>query len=399
MKKDNNNKKNVFVLMSGGVDSSVAALLLKRAGYKAIGITLNLWPPESKGCLKSGDLNHSNCCGADSVLDAKLVAKQIGIKHRALDFRKIFYKKVVKKFLDNYIKGKTPNPCVLCNQYVKFDEFLKWAKNNGGDYIATGHYVKLEYRIKNLEYRKKLDNKKLNSKYYILYSARDAQKDQSYFLWTLNQNYLKYCLFPLGNYTKKEVRGIAAKAGLPVADKKESQDICFIPNGDLRGFIKEQTGADDFSVNKRGRQKQINAVRGKILNIGKEILGEHKGIAFYTVGQRRGLDIPGKKPYYVIKIDAENNNIIVGNKNDCFVKKFPVKNINWIHKKPKIGAKIMVKIRSQNKLIAAKIIFSDNKIKIKSIKEKFRAPAPGQSAVFYGRKGEMLGGGIIKKFR
>ncbi|MEA3485473.1 MAG: tRNA 2-thiouridine(34) synthase MnmA, partial [Candidatus Aerophobetes bacterium] len=253
-------KKKVAVAMSGGIDSSVCAALLKEKGYEVIGITMQIWTKvEDKSQV-------DRCCGVNTIDSAKRAADELKIPHYMLNFRDIFEKYVIANFCDEYTRGRTPNPCIRCNQYIKFGALLKKAKQLGADYLATGHYAKIAYNKEKGE--------------YLLKKGTDPEKDQSYFLYTMTQSQLKNILMPLGNYTKSEVRKVARDLNLPVADRPESQEICFIPDNDYSKFLKKYI--------------QEAARPGPILNARGERVGEHRGILFYTIGQRRGLGISVK---------------------------------------------------------------------------------------------------------
>ena len=394
-------KERVVVAMSGGVDSSVAAALLKRQGYEVIGITMCFNLPDSVG-------RRSICCGIQGIEDARRVAHKLGIRHYVLNFNKFLEEKVIKDFCQEYLKGRTPNPCVRCNQYIKFDALLKKAISLGARYLATGHYA----QIKKVQSSPAIaGSRKLREKFlpvrqagkvqsYILKKAKDRKKDQSYFLYRLGQRQLKHILFPLGGYTKDEVRRLAREFDLPVADKLDSQEICFLSGADYRGFLKTQTAADikpGFIVDKEG-----------------DILGQHKGIAFYTIGQREGLGIAKGYPLYITKIDYQKNRITLGKKEDAYKDEFLVKEVNFILKpiNPALSTKnsffnffrkggvknkvaLKVRIRYNHKETQAELMPFRNRIKVRFRRPQF-AITPGQSAVFYD-KDKVLGGGIIDK--
>lgn len=357
-------KERVVVAMSGGVDSSVAAALLKSQGYEVIGITMCFNLPDSV-------TKKPSCCGVKGIEDARRVAHKLGIKHYVLNFSKVLQEKVIKEFCREYAKGRTPNPCIRCNQFLKFDALLKKALSLDAKYLATGHYARVE----------KAASRKPQAARYLLKKAKDSKKDQSYFLYRLNQKQLKSILFPLGDYTKEEVRNFARDFALPVADKIGSQEICFVPDADYRRFLTSQGKA--------------NIKPGPVVDKNNNILGEHKGVAFYTIGQREGLGIARGYPVYVIKIDAKNNRIVVGEKEDVYAGGFMLKAAHFIHPSFKKKVAPMVKIRYNHAEAPARITFVKNKMKVKFRQPQF-AVTPGQSAVFYD-KDTVLGGGFIEE--
>ena len=356
------NKKAV-VAMSGGVDSSVVAVLLKEQGYKVEGIFMRLGI--------AGD--------NESEKYARAVAKKIGIKFHAVNLSKEFRKEIISYFISEYEKGRTPNPCVMCNKEIKFGILLDKALEMGADHIATGHYVK-KIKTKNL---------KLKTRYKLL-KAKDKNKDQSYFLYTLTQKKLKHCLFPLGEYTKDEVREIAGEYKLGIYDKnktlkgkfqKESQEICFIQNKYYGDFLR----------------KYLKLVHGKIIDENNNILGEHKGLPLYTIGQRRDIGIGGTGPYYVINLNRKKNQLVVSNnKNDknLFSKELIAKKINWISGSvPKLPLGIKAKARYRMNEESAVVDKIKGKYIVKFSKPQ-RAITSGQSVVFC-KGSEILGGGVI----
>jgi len=357
-------KKRVVVAMSGGVDSSVAAALLKSKGYEVIGMTMCFSLPASRG-------KRPSCCGLEGIEDARRVAHKLGIKHYVVSMQKSLEEQVIDDFCSEYILGRTPNPCVRCNQYLKFDILLKKAVALGAEFLATGHYARIV----------KVHSSRSMVHSYRLKKAKDKFKDQSYFLYRLNQEQLKVILFPLGNYTKTQVRELARKFNLPVADKAGSQEICFLPDNNYREFLSARMG---------------NKIKpGPILNKEGSILGRHKGIAFYTIGQREGLGIALGYPAYITDINASDNSITVGKKEDTFVQEFLVKDVHFIFKPVKKKIALTVKIRYNHKGALATIYPVDNKFAVCFKTPQF-AVTPGQSAVFYD-KDTVIGGGVIDK--
>ncbi|MBI3274297.1 MAG: tRNA 2-thiouridine(34) synthase MnmA [Candidatus Colwellbacteria bacterium] len=346
--------KRVFVGLSGGVDSSVTAYLLKKRGFEVTGIHLRCW--------------NRLGCDVKEAEDARLVAEHLGIPFYVFDLEEEYKKRVVDYMIHGYSSGITPNPDVMCNKEIKFGLFLQKALEMGSDYIATGHYVRL------VERKKK----------FSLLQAKDKNKDQSYFLWTLTQEQLKHCLFPIGAYLKSDVRNIARKAGIPTADKKDSQGICFLGKVTIREFL--------------GEYLQENT--GKVLTTAGAEVGIHKGIQFYTVGQRHGLGISGAEPYYIAKKVLETNTLVVSSSKDdssLYKKDIEITSLNWIAGvAPQLPLKVLARVRYRQPLSEAVISRSrsNNERIVFKVPQKF--VASGQSAVFYSRLGKMLGGGIIK---
>ncbi len=341
--------KKVIIAMSGGVDSSVAAALLEKEGFEVVGFFLKLWPSFSER-------------------GARLVAKKLGINFYVLDLQKEFKKKVVDYFIREYKLGLTPNPCVVCNKEIKFKVLFRELVELKADYIATGHYVRV------------IDDSRQRP--FRLYKGRDKNKDQSYFLWKLNQKTLKKALFPIGDYTKSEVRKLAEKFKLPVANVPESKEICFIQKS-LNDFLKKHL------------KLKPGPIIEKLKTGHEKIIGRHRGLWFYTIGQRKGLGLPGW-PFYVVAKNLKKNVLFVSkNEKDLLKKETLVKSLNWISgKEPKLPLKIKVKIRYQQKEVPAFLKKEkNNKIKI-IFSQAQRAVTPGQSAVFYQGR-EVLGGGII----
>lgn len=345
--------RKVVVAISGGVDSSVTAFLLKEKGYEVVGVYMRLKPEDGE---------------AESA--ARAVCKKLNIKFYPVNLMSKFKKEIISYFLDSYKKGLTPNPCVKCNRLIKFGELLRIREEMGADYLATGHYI-TKYETQNMEHEK-----------FTLHKGKDNTKDQSYFLYHLTQDKLKYILFPLGEMEKSRVRGIAKENDLPYL-KKESQDICFLDN-DHNIFL----------------EKFIDSEKGEIRTLDDSVIGEHKGLAFYTIGQRRGVDIGGTGPYYVIRCDYKNNILYVSNNRDdkkIYTKEFTVRQVNWISgENVKDGFKCLAVIRyghEGEKCKIQNVKCKNNDIKV-IMRDAQRAVTPGQSVVFYDGD-ELLGGGII----
>ena len=356
-------KKRVLLGMSGGVDSSVSAIILKEQGYEVIGITMKLY---------EGEEIEGGCCNLSSTFDAKRVCDALQIPHYTLNFKEEFNKHVINDFIQCYLDCKTPNPCIECNKYLKFGKMYEKAKELECDYIATGHYAKIEYDEKY----------KMN----VLKKANAISKDQSYVLYGIPKELLNKTIFPLGNFkSKDEIREIAKEHNLLVANKPDSEDICFIPNGDYKTFLEENA--------------TLNEKQGNIVTSKGEILGKHLGLYRYTIGQRKGLGISNKNPLYVIGLNKDKNEVIVGEENELYKKEFTVTDINLLlFDTIKEKMNVEVKTRYSSKCDKAQIIQEEEgKDKIKVIlEEPQKSITPGQSAVFY--DGDIvIGGGKIKE--
>ena len=353
----------VVVAMSGGVDSSVAAAMMKEEGYDVTGITLKLYDDAKKS--KEG----RQCCAGQDILDAKRVSENININHKILFYQKKFKSEVIDSFIDSYAAGETPIPCVQCNQTVKFRDLFKYAKDLKADALITGHYVS---RVQ------------VNG-HANMYRAKDQNRDQTYFLFSTTQEQLDYLRFPLGQIDKSETRAIAEKLKLNVASKPDSQDICFVPNGDYASVIK------------KFRPESFKP--GKILDIKGNQIGEHEGIINYTIGQRKGIKIASNNPFYVVNIDADNNTIIVGNKDCLEVKQIKLRDLNILGSQKELKEIIHIKVRSTGRLLKAKIDIQETAANVE-ILDKETGVSPGQACVFYSKDkigDKVLGGGWIHK--
>jgi tRNA-specific 2-thiouridylase len=338
--------------MSGGVDSSTAAFLLLKQGYEVIGVSMKL--------PYIGEVSNFGCCGIEGIEDARAVAQKLNIPFYVLNYEEEFEREVIEYFRDTYARGRTPNPCIVCNQRVKFGSLLKKAKSLGAEYLATGHYAQIEYN-------------KVNKKYLL---KKGKGREQSYFLFFLTQSQLSQILFPLGKYTKSEVRQLAKDAQLRVHAKPASQEICFIPEGNYRAFLRDKLSP------------------GVIINKEGKVLGKHQGIAFYTIGQRKRLGAH-KKPLYVVAIKQKENAIVVGDEGELYQDTLIAEEVNWIEEEePRYPIKVKARIRYQHPESEAIVEpFGLKKVKVKFTHPQ-RAPAPGQAVVFY-QNDTVVGGGWI----
>ena len=350
-------KKKILVAMSGGVDSSTTAVILKKEGHDVIGVTMQLWD------YGDGD---SGCCSLDDVRDARRVADVIGIPHYVVNYMDIFKKYIVEDFISKYLSGRTPNPCVLCNQFMKFNFLLRRAMELGAEYLATGHYAGVEEE---------------EGRFYLS-KAKDEIKDQSYFLFGLTQKELRRIMFPLGSMTKNEVREIAKEMNLRVANKPDSQEVCFITGGDYRAFLKAHT--------------EMENKKGEIVDTDGNVLGYHEGVHSFTVGQRRGLGIAKGKPLYVIKVEPELNRVIVGEEKDIFRTALIANNVIWAYEPSSSKTQIKAKIRYRHRESDAVVHPESDGEALVEFKTPQRAMTPGQAVVFY-KEDRVLGGGWIRE--
>jgi tRNA-specific 2-thiouridylase len=367
----------IAVAMSGGVDSSAAAAILQEAGHELIGFTMQLWNQRRGLSVDSdGEPLPSRCCSLDDVYDARRVAEDLGFPFYVLNLESDFERDVVAPFVTSYLEGETPIPCVACNSRLKFASLDRLAQSLGCDKVATGHYARVRFDEEGQRYR--------------LLRGNDERKDQTYFLWELTQTQLSHALFPLGEMSKAEVRAAARRHGLAtVAEKAESQEICFVPDGDYAGFI-------DRYLEAEGKQ-DLAPGRGEIVSTSGEVLGEHAGVHRYTVGQRRGIGIARSLPLYVVRVEAEENRVVVGEADELLGRELIAAGVNWIaFDAPGAEVRAEVRVRYRHRPAPATITaVGEGRVKI-TFDEAQRAITPGQATVFY-RGDEVLGGGWIVK--
>lgn len=357
-------KKKVLMAMSGGIDSTVAAILLREQGYELVGVTFRTFDNISRACLEK----EKGCCSVDSLFEAKRMAEEMGFEHRILDIRREFRETVIGNFIDEYLHGRTPNPCVLCNSNIKWGKLIDLADELGCDYLATGHYARIGHR---------------DGRYYLRKGV-DALKDQTYFLWTLTQDNLARTLFPLGELTKPEVRKIAFDHGYEKLSKKgESQEICFIPDNDYRAFLRQEV---------EGYAEKYGP--GDFVDTSGKKLGTHRGFPNYTIGQRKGLGIALGQPMFVVAIRPEDNTVVLGKKEELQGKTFYVKQVNAMKYAPiPDGLEVTAKIRYRNEGGAACLYPEGDRLRV-VFRDTMDSITPGQSAVFY-QEEDVVGGGII----
>ena len=362
MASEGQRRERVLVGMSGGVDSSATAALLLEQGFDVVGVTLKLWPQD---CVNRAE---DKCCGPQAVMDARSVSASLGIPYYLIDESAEFQQRVIRYFADEYRAGRTPNPCVMCNQHLKFGTLLDRARQLGCDRIATGHFARVD---RTPEGR------------VLLRRGRDLRKDQSYFLFSLRQNQLSKVLFPLGEKSKSDTREVARECGLRTADKEESMEICFVPDKDYGHFLEQS--------------KLVERHRGEIVDTAGKLLGHHEGIEFYTIGQRRGLGITSPKPQYVVELDAENNRVVVGDDSDLSRTDFTVDTCNWIPwDQPPGPFECTAKIRYNHPGAAATVTPGPDGTAAVRMHEPARAVTPGQACVFY-QDDLVVGGGWIRR--
>ena len=354
--------KKVSVGMSGGVDSSVAAYLLKKQGYDVIGVTMQIWQDEDRAMAAE----NGGCCGLSAVDDARRVAAMLEIPYYVMNFKKEFQENVIQYFMEEYMKGRTPNPCIACNRYVKWEALLKRSLEIGADYIATGHYARI---------------KQLQNGRYVIAKSKTAAKDQTYALYNLTQEQLSHTLMPVGEYTKDEIREIAEEIGLFVAQKPDSQEICFIPDHDYAGYIERESGK--------------TFPEGDFVDMNGNVLGRHKGIIHYTIGQRKGLGLSMGRPVFVVDIIPETNQVVIGDNGDVFGTVLKANKLNFMAIETLSEERnVTAKIRYSHKGAPCVIRMTDADTVECVFEEPQRAITPGQAVVFY-EDDYVLGGGTI----
>jgi tRNA-uridine 2-sulfurtransferase len=372
----------IAVAMSGGVDSSTAAALLQQQGHELVGFSMQLWNQRRINVGPDGEPLPSRCCSLDDLYDARTVAHKLGFPFYVVNLEDEFERDVVSPFVNNYLNGLTPSPCVACNSFLKFDKLVELAKTADANKVATGHYARVQYD--EAQHR------------WLLLRAVNRAKDQSYFLFELTQEQLHYAMFPLGEMTKQEVRDIAEAAGLPTAHKPESQEICFIPDGNYARFIERYLDEDKPKSLPVLNRLSATLAPGEIVTTSGQVLGQHTGIHRYTVGQRRGLGISSPDPLYVVEVDAKQNRVVVGGVDDLLKTTMIVQRVNWIALAELTDPlRVTVKIRSRAEEAGAMLTAQVNGSVLVTFDEAQRAITPGQAAVFYDGDVVVGGGWIV----
>ena len=362
--------KTVVVAMSGGVDSSLAAALLVEQGYRVVGVTMKTF------CYSENAGPTRTCCGLDGIMDAKNVADKLGIPHYVFDMEEAFTASVIDDFVHEYMHGRTPNPCVRCNSNTKIPDLLRRARQFGADTIAPGHYARVV--------RAGAGAGVTGDSTVRLARGLDLNKDQSYFLWGVPADVLPHLLFPVGELTKPEVREAARKLALVTADKPESQEICFVPSGDYAEFLAKRVGSEHAAFSP-----------GKLVSSSGDVIGEHGGYARYTVGQRKGLGGGRGKPLYVLNVNAESNEVMVGEEHELLRSDVVIGGLNWLDELPFAGEQLMVQVRHRARAVAATVREINDELVTLDLDEPQRAITPGQSGVLY-RDDVVVGGGRIR---